>query len=95
MLKWVQERFSGMALRRDRRMSAVGPEMTDHQVVDVVALAVTRHVTAISSTLYSASSVRQSPAVKERFSGSSMLAQRRPGVHARWKEKNRLPMQSM
>jgi len=92
MLKWVRERFSVLVLRRDRD-GPVGPEIVNHQVVGAVALVVTQHVTAISSTLFAVSNARPSPVARERFSGGSKPAQRRPGVHARWKEKNRLPIQ--
>ena len=92
MLKWVRERFSLLAMHGDR-FGPVVPEIVNHQTVDAIALTVSRHVTAISSSLLITSSVRQSTVARARFSGSSMSAQRRPGVHARWKEKNRLPMQ--
>ena len=82
MLKWVRERFSVLAMHRDRDRS-----------VGAVALAVTQRVTAISSTLLTTSNTRQSAVAHAQFSGSSMATQRRPGVHARWKEINRLPMQ--
>ena len=93
MLKWVRERFSGLAMLRDRRVGPVGPTMVNQQAVGAIALAVTRHVTAISSGLFATSNPRQSTVGRVRFAGDSMVAKRRPGVHARWKEKNRLPMQ--
>ncbi|MEO8385453.1 MAG: hypothetical protein ABI583_09445 [Betaproteobacteria bacterium] len=95
MLKWVRERFSVLALRRDRSVEPVGQEMGNHQMVGSVALAGTRHIAAISSTLFVTSNTRQFPVARERLSGNSTHVQRRPGVHARWKEKNRLPMQTL
>ncbi len=93
MLKWVRERFSVLAMRGDRRVEPVGPEIVDHEMVDAIALTVSRHVSAISSTRLITSNTRQSDVARARFSGASIAALRRPGVHARWKEKNRLPMQ--
>lgn len=93
MLKWVRERFSVLAMRGDRRVGPVGPQIVSHEVVNAIALTVGRHVTAISSTQLITSNIRQSNVARARFSAASIAAQRRPGVHARWKEKNRLPMQ--
>lgn len=92
MFKWMRERLSVLALHRDGAAS-VGPEIVSHQAVGAVALAVTRHVTAISSALLTTSNIRPSTMARGRFSGGAMVTQRRPGVHARWKEKNRLPTQ--
>ena len=92
MLKWVRERLRVLALHRDGA-AVVGPKIVNHPAVSAVTLAVPRHVTAISTALLTTPNTRQSTVMRARFSGGSMATQRRPGVHARWKEKNRLPMQ--
>ncbi|MCY7386448.1 MAG: hypothetical protein LH481_00010 [Burkholderiales bacterium] len=96
MLKWARDRFSGLTDDSDQTtdiVSTVGNQMPALAVA--VATPATQRVVAISSVGFDAAAIGQALAAPKKLPRLKLLAPRRPGVHARWKEQNRLPIQSL
>ena len=96
MLKWARDRFSGLTIGSDLATDVVS---TDGNQMSALAIAVTapatQRVVAISSVGFDAAAIGKALTAPKKLSRPKLLAPRRPGVHARWKEQNRLPIQGL
>ena len=91
MFKWARERVRVLSLRGVERANAgASPSLN----LAAVAQRVTIRVVAISSAGIDVIAGNKLLATSARAPIRKSLSLRRPGVHARWKEQNRVPFQS-
>ena len=100
MLKWARQKVRVLILHQAGDEDAIASANTDApQSLMIVAAAqrATNRLVAISSAGFDALNVRNVNviAAPATVATRATIAPRRPGVHARWKEQNRVPFQNL
>ncbi len=104
MLKWAKQKVRVLILHQAGDENAIASANTDvpqSLMIAAAAQRATNRLVAISSAGFDAlalsnnsrNSSRRVLAAPATVAARATLAPRRPGVHARWKEQNRVPFQ--
>ncbi|MEQ1517100.1 MAG: hypothetical protein ABL931_11495 [Usitatibacteraceae bacterium] len=94
MFKWVRAKLDSSSVDHAGRVDANAPVRSDAQPTSMISAAaqrVTRRLVAISSSGFDSPTADDILRALERVPSPKIA--RRPGVHARWKEANRVPYQ--
>ena len=101
MLKWAKARIHRLTLSRASLTDAIAAGGSDAQasMFSAAAQRTSRRLVALSSSGFDSPTAREIIGALERAPTrtptASSAAPRRPGVHARWKEQNRVPFHNM
>ena len=100
MLKWAKQKVRVLMLHQAGDEDAIASANTDAPQSLMIAAAAqraTNRLVAISSAGFDALNVRNVNviAAPATVATRATIAPRRPGVHARWKEQNRVPFQNL
>lgn len=96
MLKWTKQKVRVLVLHQAGDENAIASANTDvpqSLMIAAAAQRATNRLVAISSAGFNALDVRNVLTAPVTVAARSTMAPRRPGVHARWKEQNRVPFQ--
>lgn len=102
MLKWAKQKVRVLILHQAGDEDAIASANTDAPQATMIAAAAqraTNRLVAISSAGFDALAMRNNSrnvlAAPATVAVRATMSPRRPGVHARWKEQNRVPFQNL
>ena len=98
MLKWARARLNLLIGRHADRVNAiasVGAEAPPSLNMATAAQRVSKLLVALSSAGFDSPTAEDIFSVAKSVAARTSLNTRRPGVHARWKEQNRVPFQRL
>jgi hypothetical protein len=98
MLKWAKQRVRMLMLYQAGVEDAIASGSTSTPstvIIAATAQRTSRHLVAISSRALESMSARELVRAPAYEPMRALTSPRRPGVHARWKEQNRVPFQNV
>ena len=98
MLKWARERVRMLMLHQaghENPIVAAGSDVASSSMIKDAAQRATKRLVAISSAGFDPIAVRELLRTPVHAPTRVVPSPRRPGVHARWKEQNRVPFQNV
>ncbi len=98
MLKWARERVRMLMLHQaghENPIVAAGSDVASSSMIKDAAQRATKRLVAISSAGFDPMAVRKLLRAPVYAPTRMVASPRRPGVHARWKEQNRVPFQNV
>ena len=98
MMKWARERVCMLMLHQvghEDAMAAAGGDAASSLMIAEAAQRATKRLVAISSAGFDPMAVRELLRAPVYAPTRTVVSPRRPGVHARWKEQNRVPFQNV
>ena len=98
MLKWARERVRMLMLHQaghENPIVAAGSDVASSSMIKDAAQRATKRLVAISSAGFDPMAVRELLRTPVYTPTRTVASPRRPGVHARWKEQNRVPFQNV
>ena len=95
MLKWARARLNLLIGRNADRVNAIDVAAQPSLNMATAAQRVSKRLVALSSAGFDSPTAEDILSVAKSVAARSSLNARRPGVHARWKEQNRVPFQRL
>ena len=98
MLTWVKQKVRVLILHQAGAEDAIASANTDapqSMMIAAAAQRATNRLVAISSVGFDALVVRNVLTAPATVAVRTTMTPRRPGMHARWKEQNRVPFQNL
>ena len=98
MLKWARERVRMLMLHQaghEDAISAAGSDAASSLMIKDAAQRATKRLVAISSAGFDPMLVRELLRAPVSAPTRAVASPRRPGMHARWKEQNRVPFHNV
>ena len=98
MLKWARARLNLLIGRHANRVNAIesaGVDTPPSLNMAAAAQRVSKRLVALSSAGFDSPTAEDILSVAKSVAARTSLNARRPGVHARWKEQNRVPFQRL
>ena len=98
MLKWARARLNLLIGRHADRVNAfesAGVDTPPSLNMATAAQRVSKRLVALSSAGFDSPTAEDILSVTKSVAARTSLTSRRPGVHARWKEQNRVPFQRL
>ena len=98
MLKWARARLNLLIGRHADRVNAIeSATVVAQPSLNMAAAAqrVSKRLVALSSAGFDSPAAEDILSVAKSVAARTSLNARRPGVHARWKEQNRVPFQRL
>ena len=95
MLKWARARLNLLIGRNADRVNAIDVAAQPSLNMATAAQRVSKRLVALSSAGFDSPTAEDILSVAKSVAARTSLNARRPGVHARWKEQNRVPFQRL
>ena len=95
MLKWARARLNLLIGRNADRVNAIDVAAQPSLNMATAAQRVSKRLVALSSAGFDSPTAEDILSVAKSVAARTSLTARRPGVHARWKEQNRVPFQRL
>ena len=95
MLKWARARLNLLIGRNADRVNAIDVAAQPSLNMATAAQRVSKRLVALSSAGFDSPTAEDILSVTKSVAARTSLTSRRPGVHARWKEQNRVPFQRL
>ena len=95
MLKWARARLNLLIGRHADRVNAIDVAAQPSLNMATAAQRVSKRLVALSSAGFDSPTAEDILSVAKSVAARTSLNARRPGVHARWKEQNRVPFQRL
>ena len=95
MLKWARARLNLLIGRKADRVNAIDVAAQPSLNMATAAQRVSKRLVALSSAGFDSPTAEDILSVAKSVAARTSLTARRPGVHARWKEQNRVPFQRL
>ena len=95
MLKWARARLNLLIGRNADHVNAIDVAAQPSLNMATAAQRVSKRLVALSSAGFDSPTAEDIFSVAKSVAARTSLNARRPGVHARWKEQNRVPFQRL